>query len=88
MTRNEVRIGLRVKSNRDFCAVPKGTDGVLDEDYGDGVMIAWDLPDSPLPFGYSEYDGVPATRSGILRDGFDNEELKFLDIAEKGSDEK
>jgi hypothetical protein len=27
-----------------FSAVEKGTEGVIDEDYGEGFMVAWDLP--------------------------------------------
>jgi hypothetical protein len=77
---SEVTIGTRVKSLVDFSAVPKGTEGVIDEDYGTGVMIAWDLPDSPLPEDYVVYDDRPAIVSGILRDGFDKEtEIEFLE---------
>lgn len=54
-------IGLRVRSLRDFAGVPKGTEGVVDEVYklGEhiGLMVAWDLPDKPLPKGYRKYDG-------------------------------
>jgi len=81
-----MKIGTRVKSLRDFAGVPKGTEGVIDEDYGTGVMVAWDLPDKPLPKGYRQYDGLPIPKEyrqydgGILRDGFDKEtELKFLE---------
>lgn len=74
-------VGTRVVSLHDFCGVPAGTQGVIDEDYGTGVMVAWDLPGRPLPVGYLVYDGVPAVRSGLLRDGFDKEtELEFLAI--------
>lgn len=78
---HEARIGVRVKSLVDFSEVPKGTEGVIDEDYGTGVMVAWDLPDQPLPRGYSVYDGKPAISSGILRDGFDKKkDLHFLEL--------
>jgi hypothetical protein len=77
---NEARIGVRVKSLVDFSGVPKGTEGVIDEDYGTGVMVAWDLSDQPLPIGYSVYTGKPAFVSGILRDGFDRKkDLHFLE---------
>lgn len=77
---NEARIGVRVKSLVDFSGVPKGTEGVIDEDYGTGVMVAWDLPDQPLPIGYSIHTGKPSFASGILRDGFNKEnELHFLE---------
>ena len=81
MNIDQAKVGTRVKSNREFSAVFKGTEGVIDEDYGTGVMVAWDLPDQPLPFGYRAYDGRPAIASHILRDGFNKEkELKFLDV--------
>lgn len=74
------RVGQRVRSLRAFVDVPKGTEGVIDEDYGSGVMVAWDLPDQPLPAGYRVYDGRPAIRSGILRDGFDKtSDLEYLE---------
>ncbi len=81
MTRDEIRIGQRVKALRDFVSVAKGTEGVIDADYGTGIMIAWDLPESRLPHGYAEYDGKPAVATGILRDGFDKvTELEFLEV--------
>lgn len=53
----------------------------IDEDYGTGVMVAWDLPESPLPPGYRVYDGRWACVSGILRDGFDKDrELQMLKV--------
>lgn len=80
MTRDEARVGVRVRSRVEFPGVPKGTEGVVDEDYQTGVMVAWDLPDRPLPAGYSRYDGKPAVSTGILRDGFDKEtELGLLE---------
>jgi hypothetical protein len=51
----EIRIGRRVKALLNFADVPKGTEGVIDQDYGTGVMIAWDLPNRPLPPGYVDY---------------------------------
>jgi hypothetical protein len=82
MIERDIQIGRRVRTLRDFANVPKGTEGVIDEDYGSGIMIAWDLPDQPLPSGYSQYDGRPAIQSRILRDGFDKrEELQFLELA-------
>lgn len=79
MTRNEAVVGTRVRSLCDFSGVPKGTEGVIDEDYGTGVMVAWDLPDQRLPAGYRIHDGRPAIATRILRDGFDKErELGML----------
>lgn len=78
---NEAVIGTRVKTNRTFCGIPAGTEGVIDQDYGTGIMVAWNLPAFPLPRGYTEYDGVPMIISKILRDGFDKEtELKYLEV--------
>lgn len=77
---NEARIGVRVKSLVDFSGVPKGTEGVIDEDYDTGVMVAWDLPDQPLPKGYLIGSGKSVFASDILRDGFNKEnELHFLE---------
>jgi hypothetical protein len=79
MKPEEARVGVRVVSLRTFVGVPAGTEGVIDEDYGSGVMVAWDLPEQPLPRGYRRHDGRPAVVSRILRDGFDKDrELKFL----------
>lgn len=76
-----MRLGQRVKTLVNFSGVPTGTEGVIDEDYGSGVMVAWDLPDRPLPKGYKVWDGKPAFHPGTpLRDGFDKKtELKFLE---------
>jgi hypothetical protein len=77
-------VGRFVRSNVDFAGVPKGTRGVIDEDYGTGVIVAWDLPDRPLPAGYREWDGRAAYCAGTpLRDGFDKErELVYLEAVE------
>jgi len=92
---NEAVVGTRVKTLVAFSGVPKGTEGVIDQDYGKGIMVAWDLPDRPLPDGYCQFDRRPAvvTRrgeaprrspTGILRDGFDKKtELHFLEIVER-----
>ncbi len=82
MTARQALVGRRVVSLRDFASVPAGTVGVIDEDYGTGVMVAWDLPDAPLPEGYRVYDGRARVVMGILRDGFDKStELQFLEVA-------
>lgn len=85
MKRLEAHLGVRVRSLREFSGVAAGTEGVIDELYGDetgqheGCTVAWDLPDKPLPSGYREYDGRPAIQSGILRDGFSWDDLQHLD---------
>ena len=83
MNREDIKIGLRVRTNVSFSGVPSGTEGVLDEQYdsGRGITVAWDLPGKRLPPGYREYDGRPAIASGILRDGFNvDTELCFLEV--------
>lgn len=83
MTESEAQIGTRVRSMRDFSGVPSGSHGVIDEDYGSGITVAWDLPNNPLPPGYRAYDGKWAVETGILRDGFDKaSELHFLEVVE------
>ena len=79
----EAIVGQRVRTRVSFSGVPKGTEGVIDEDYGTGVTVAWDLPKQPLPPGYRMYDGRSAIQSGLLRDGFDKKrDLLFLGIAD------
>jgi len=73
-------VGARVRTLRRFVGVPAGTEGVIDEEYHDGMMVAWDLPDSPLPKGYQRHDGRPAIQTRILRDGFSTEELMWLEV--------
>jgi len=89
MRKDEAVVGTRVRSLANFSGVPLGTEGVIDEQYGGmdlageevgGVMIAWDLPDQPLPEGYRAWDGRSAIASGILRDGFSWDELHFLEV--------
>lgn len=75
----EAQIGVRVRTTVPFAGIAPNTEGVIDEDYITGVMVAWDLPNSPLPEGYSEHNGCPMIVTGILRDGFDKDtELHFL----------
>ena len=81
MTKEQAIVGTRVKSLVEFASVPAGTEGMLDEDYGTGVMVAWDLLEHPLPKDYTQYDGKSAVATGILRDGFDKEtELQYLEV--------
>lgn len=81
MNPHQATVGTRVVSLVDFCDVPAGTQGVIDEDYGSGVMVAWDQPGHPLPPGYCMHTGAPMIQTGILRDGFDKStELQFLDL--------
>jgi hypothetical protein len=67
MIEKEAKIGTKVRSLVEFADVPKGTTGTIDEDYGKGVMVAWEL------------DKWPKDRP--LRDGFDKkDELVFLEV--------
>ena len=80
------QVGDRVRTNRGFLGVPKGSEGVIDEDYGSGVTVAWDLPARPLPEGWIFDLDNPTTWAtnpeNPLRDGFSVEELGFLDLVE------
>ena len=81
MNNTECKVGVKVRSLVEFNSVPIGTCGIIDEDYGSGITVAWDLPDRKLPFGYNKYNGKPAISFGQpLRDGFDKDtELQYLE---------
>lgn len=85
MKDKEAKIGTRVKSLRNFSGVPKGTEGIIDEDYGSGVMVAWDLKKRPLPAIWCDFriDSNKCPRHlWPLRDGFaKKEELDMLELA-------
>lgn len=88
METKEALVGTRIRTLTAWSGVPVGTEGVIDEHWtgsGDNqkplYMIAWDLPDQPLPEGYREHDGTPAFVSRILRDGFSEDELTHLEEA-------
>lgn len=76
-----IQIGKRVKSLIDFASVPKGTQGVVDEHWqspeGIAIMVAWDLPERPLPNNYNSYN--LENKINILRDGFTPKEFKELE---------
>ena len=67
----EAVVGTRVVALVEFFFVPAQTEGVIDEDYGTGVTVAWDLPRVPLPSGYKAYD--PILAAGLLLDKLDKE---------------
>lgn len=83
-------VGMRVRALRAFMEVPQGAQGaqgVVDESYTldshQGVMVAWDLPENPLPAGYKAYGGRPLGHPGLLRDGFgrgDFDETQYLEV--------
>lgn len=81
MNVEQARVGTRIRTLMEFSGVPEGTQGVIDEDYGSGVMVAWDLPGRPLPPGYRAHSGRPPAVTGLLRDGFDKrKELRYLEV--------
>ncbi len=82
-------VGRSVRTLRDFAGVPTGTLGLIVEDYGTGIMVAWDLSDRPIP------DMMPSDIAAMyavnpkcpLRDGFDKAtEFDFLEAAESKHD--
>jgi len=80
---DEIQIGKRVRIMVDSSGVRKGTEGVIDEDYGIGIMVAWDVPDCPLPEGYSAYDEKFAFLIGMKRNAFEKATgLDFLEVVE------
>lgn len=69
MSPEEATIGTRVRSNREFAGVPKGSLGIIVEDYGSGVMVEWQ---------YEQTEQILHYRP--LRDGFSKDyDLQFLD---------
>lgn len=83
MKKDEATIGARVKLTCDFPGLSVGTEGIIDSDYNTGVMVAWDLPDRPLPPGYRYWDSSLAWNKNILRDGFNKErELQYLELVQ------
>ena len=77
-----MNIGTQVKTKVGFSGVPKGTKGLIVEDYGTGLTVAWDLPDRPLPQNTPEEIAkmYAVNPQCPLRDGFDKEtELHFLE---------
>lgn len=79
-----IKIGQRVKTLRPWSGVPNGTEGIIIQDYGTGIWVAWDLPDRPYPWWmtpqevalmYAVHPQCPH------RDGFNKErELHYLDV--------
>lgn len=77
-----IPIGRFVKNLIDYAGVPCGTRGVVDEHWqssqGISIMVAWDLPNRPLPKNYRIYDS--GININILRDGFTPNEFKNLEV--------
>lgn len=69
---DEAVVGTRIVLLVELSGLPAGTNGVIDQDYGTGVMVAWHLPGRGLPKNYRVWDGKWACAPGApLRDGFD-----------------
>ena len=81
MKLEQIELGKRIRTLVAFSGVPRGTEGVIDEDYGTGFMVAWDLPHRPLPPGHREFTASGWSGFMPLRDGFNKErELQHLEI--------
>lgn len=84
MRKSDIEIGREVIVNRSFVGVESGTKGIIVEDYGTGITIAWDQPDRPLPEGLTpeQIAKLPAVSPECpLRDGFSKEdELHYLEV--------
>jgi hypothetical protein len=69
-------VGQWVSASQDYSGVPKFTRGIIVEDYGTGLTVAWDRPDTPIPryLTCTEISELPASHyNAPLRDGFDKE---------------
>lgn len=81
-------IGSRVKALRGFSGVPINAEGIVDEHYTAGVMVAWDLEDRPLSADYAARilagePPLPQFALGApLRDGFSYGDLAYLEVLE------
>lgn len=79
------KVGDKIRSLHSFSGVPQYTVGVVVEDYDDGVTVAWDLPDRPLPSNTRPSEMTFARMPALhplapLRDGFGNDELDMLEV--------
>jgi hypothetical protein len=54
MSIDQAKLGARVRSTRDFVGVPRGTQGVIVEDYGSGITIRWDKEGEVLDDGFDK----------------------------------
>lgn len=80
---NGYEIGTRVQTMQDWPGVPKFTEGLIIEDYGTGVTVAWNRPHNPLPDNMTpqEIAAMYAINPSCpLRDGFSYDELSMLVI--------
>lgn len=78
-----MNVGTQVKTKVAWPGVPEGTQGWIVQDYGTGVLVAWNLPDRPYPedMTLEEVASMPAVNPLCpYRDGFDKEtELHYLE---------
>lgn len=83
MTKEEIKIGARVVALESFADVPKGTEGIIIDNYGTGIMVAWDKPDKPYPQGKTPFEVnamFAVNHLCPLRDGFGMDELDYLAV--------
>lgn len=81
MKSEDAMIGTRVKALVATLDVPYGTEGLIDEDTGISIRVAWDAPDRPLPSGYVAYAAQPEIGNNLLREEFlKNRELIYLTV--------
>lgn len=74
-------VGRYVRAAKAMPEVPIGTKGLIIQDFETGFMVAWDLPERPIPEGKSPEDiaGMWAINPDCpLRDGFDKEHDVYL----------
>jgi len=64
--------------------IPVGSIGIIDEIYdeNDGVVVAWNFKDSPVPTRYPFLQNSIRTKIRLVRDGFgrNNDELVYLEL--------
>lgn len=85
-----IAVGAIVKSVVTFPDVPRGSQGIVYEDYGSGVSISWQLGEC-----LQAVEDVPqmaivsCSKCGKqhVRDGFDKErEFDYLEVVDHGQD--
>jgi hypothetical protein len=67
---SETEVGAGVLSTPACPYVPPGTRGVVDQVTDRALVVAWDLPENPLPYGYRAFDAQVVQDRRIRRDAF------------------
>ena len=79
MTKKEIKIGSKVKSLTHFVNINIEQEGIIVEDYGTGILIAWKpLPINKTPQEIAKMFAVNPECPD--RDGFGYDELKYLEV--------